>query len=404
MRVDRLFTNARLATMAPNGRPYGGTDADSVGVRDGRIVWIGRSADLPAGADIAERDNLEGRWVTPALVDCHTHLVFAGDRSGEFERRLAGESYESIARSGGGIKSTVAAVRTASAAELAAAALTRLDALSGQGLGTIEIKSGYGLNFESEISMLKAARTVGLVSGVRVRTTLLAAHAVPPEYAGRADAYIDEICVPLVAEAARQGLADAVDAYCEGIGFSVEQVARVFDAAKAAGLPVKLHADQLSDLGGAALAARYDALSADHIEYTNEDGIAAMAKAGLTAVILPGAFYCLNETRKPPMDALRKAGVPMALATDANPGTSPVLSLLTIANMGCTLFGMTVEEALAGITREGARALGLAGQIGTIETGKRCDLAVWDVERPAELVQWIGARPLHGRILNGEWT
>jgi len=404
MRFDRLLTNTRLATMAANGRPYGGTEADAIGIRDGRIVWIGTSEDLPDGVEIHESDALDGRWVTPALVDCHTHLVFAGDRSGEFERRLAGESYESIARSGGGIKSTVNAVRSATAAELAATALSRLDALNAEGLGTIEIKSGYGLNFESEINMLKAARSLGLVSGVRVRTTLLAAHAVPPEYAGSADAYIDEVCIPLIAEAARQGLADAVDAYCEGIGFSPQQVRRLFEAAKSAGLPVRLHADQLSDLGGAALAADFGALSADHLEYTNDAGIAAMAKAGMTAVILPGAFYCLNETKKPPIAALREAGVPMALATDANPGTSPVLSLLTIANMGCTLFGMTVEEALAGITREGARALGLAGEIGTIETGKRCDLAIWDVERPAELVQWIGAKPLHGRILNGEWA
>lgn len=404
MRFNRLLTNARLATMAANGRPYGATDADAIGIRDGRIVWLGASKDLPEGVDIHERDDLDGRWVTPALIDCHSHLVFAGDRTNEFERRLSGESYESIARSGGGIKSTVNAVRAATAAELAATALSRLDALTAEGLGTIEIKSGYGLNFESEINMLKAARSLGLVSGVRVRTTLLAAHAVPPEYAGRADAYIDEVCIPLIAEVARQGLADAVDAYCEGIGFSPEQVRRLFDAAKAAGLPVKLHADQLSDLDGAALAAEFGALSADHLEYTNENGVAAMAKAGMTAVILPGAFYCLNETKRPPIAALREAGVPMALATDANPGTSPVLSLLTIANMGCTLFGMTVEEALAGITRDGARALGLGKEIGTIETGKRCDLAIWDVERPAELVQWIGAKPLHGRVLNGEWA
>tara|TARA_R110002096_G_scaffold88871_1_gene202785 strand:- start:1438 stop:2652 length:1215 start_codon:yes stop_codon:yes gene_type:complete len=404
MRFDRLYTNARFATMAENGSTYGAIEGASLGVRDGRIAWIGPDGDRPANVEIAETEDLDGRWVTPALVDCHTHLVFAGDRSDEFERRLAGESYESIAKSGGGIKSTVAAVRAATAAELAADALSRLDALTSEGLGTIEIKSGYGLNFESEINMLKAARSLGLVSGVRVKTTLLAAHAVPPEYAGKADAYIDEVCLPLVAEAARQGLADAVDAYCEGIGFSPDQVRRLFDAAKAAGLPVKLHADQLSDLGGAALAADYGALSADHLEYTNADGIAAMAKAGMTAVILPGAFYCLNETQRPPIEALRKAGVPMALATDANPGTSPILSLLTIANMGCTLFGMTVEEALAGITREGAGALGLGKEIGTIETGKRCDLAVWDVEHPAQLVQWVGAKPLHGRILNGEWA
>lgn len=404
MRFDRLFTNARLATMTETGALYGAIDGASIAVRDGRIAWVGSDNDRPADVDIDAVDDLEGRWVTPALIDCHTHLVFAGDRSGEFERRLAGESYESIARSGGGIKSTVNAVRNATAAELAASALPRLDSLTQEGLGTIEIKSGYGLNFESEINMLKAARSIGLVSGIRVETTLLAAHAVPPEFAGNEDGYIDEVCIPLIAEAARQGLADAVDAYCEGIGFSPDQVRRVFETAKASGLPVKLHADQLSDLNGAALAAEFGALSADHLEYTNDAGISAMAKAGTTAVILPGAYYMINETQKPPIEAFRTAGVPMALASDANPGTSPILSLLTIANMGCTLFGMTVEEALAGITREGARALGLANEVGTIETGKFCDLAIWDVENPAQLVQWVGIKPLHGRVLNGEWA
>ncbi|MCW5723637.1 MAG: imidazolonepropionase [Maricaulaceae bacterium] len=401
MRYQRLFTNACLATMVPGAAPYGFIGGGAVAVRDGRIGWTGVAKDAPQADEVID---LEGRLVTPALVDCHTHLVFAGDRAGEFERRLAGESYEGIARSGGGITATMTATRAATAAELAALALKRLDALSAEGVGTVEIKSGYGLNFESEINMLKAARTCGLVSGVRVRTTLLTAHAIPPEYAGRSGAYIDEVVIPLVAEAARQGLADAVDAYCEKIAFSPQETRRVFDAAKAAGLPVKLHADQFSDTGGAALAAEYGALSADHLEYTSSEGVAAMSAAGTVAVLLPGAFYALKETQLPPVQALREAGVPMAVATDANPGSSPLLSPLLAANMACTLFGLTVEEALAGVTREGARALGLLNEIGTLESGKRCDLAVWDVEQPAELVQWMGARPLHGRVLNGEWA
>lgn len=400
MRLDRIFTDARLATMAGDD-PYGAMDDAAVGVRDGRIAWLGPSDEAPAADDEID---LEGRWVTPALTDCHTHIVFAGDRSREFERRLAGDSYEAIAKAGGGIVSTVRAVRKSTAADLAASALPRLDPLIQEGLGTIEIKTGYGLNFELELNMLKAIRSLGLVTGLRVQSTLLAAHAIPPEYEGRADAYIAEICLPLIKEAAREGLADAVDAYCEKIAFSPEQVRRVFDAARAAGLAVKLHADQFSDLGGAALAAEYGALSADHLEYTDDAGVAAMAKAGTVAVILPGAYYMLNETQKPPIAKLRAAGVPMALATDANPGSSPILSLLTTANLACTLFGFTVEEALAGITREGARALGLEKDIGTIEIGKRCDLAVWDVDNLAELVQWVGARPLHGRILFGEWA
>ena len=399
MRVDRTFTNARLATMA-GAAPYGALEAGAIAVRDGRIVWVGPTADAP---DCDDTTDLEGRWVTPALVDCHTHLVFAGDRSGEFERRLNGESYEAIAKSGGGIAATVEAVRHSSAADLAAATLPRLDALIQEGLGTVEIKTGYGLNFKSELNMLKAIRSLGLVTGLRVQSTLLAAHAIPPEYSGRADDYIDEVCLPLIHEAAREGLADAVDAYCERIAFTPEQTRRVFSAAREAGLQIKLHADQFSDSGGASLAAEFGALSADHLEYTSESGIVDMSKAGTVAVILPGAYYMLGETQKPPIEALRKAGVPMALATDANPGSSPVLSLLTIANMGCTLFGLTVEEAIAGITREGARALGLQNEIGTIEVGKRCDLAVWDVDNLAQLIQWIGACPLHGRILSGDW-
>ncbi|SDM78468.1 imidazolonepropionase [Maricaulis salignorans] len=401
MRFDRLLTHARLATMVPGEVAYGALLDAAIGIRDRRIAWIGPMSEVPETA--LETESLDGRWVTPALVDCHTHLVFAGDRSDEFERRLAGESYAGISRSGGGIRKTVEATRKAGAAELAGGALSRLDALSAEGVGTIEIKSGYGLTFESELAMLRAARSLGLVSGLRVSTTLLAAHSIPVEYEGRSGAYIDEVCIPLIREAAREGLADAVDAYCESIAFSPEEIRRLFIAAKAAGLPVKLHADQLSDTGGAKLVAEFDGLSADHLEFTNADGIAAMAKAGTVAVILPGAFYGIGETQKPPVAALRAAGVPMAVATDANPGTSPMVSLLTAANMACNLFGLTVEEALAGVTREGARALGLAKDIGTLETGKRADLAIWDVERPAEIIQWIGLRPLHGRILGGEW-
>ena len=403
MHNDRLFVNGRLATMVAGGAPYGVIDQGYVAVTDGRITTVGVMSDLPGDTD-AERIDLEGRWVTPALVDCHTHLIFAGDRSDEYEQKLAGVPYESIAKAGGGIPKTVEAVRAASPADLAASAMRRLDVYASEGAGTVEIKTGYGLNFESEINIMKAARQLGLISGMRIEVTLLAAHAVPPEYKGRADAYVDEICVPLIEAAGARGLADAVDAYCENIAFTPDQTRRVFEAARKAGLKIKLHADQFSDSGGAALAAEFAALSADHLEYTGSAGIRAMANAGTVAVLLPGAFYALGETRKPPVRALREAGVKMAVATDANPGTSPLLSLLTAANMSCHLFGLTVEEALAGITREGARALGLHDEIGTIEAGKCCDLAVWDIERPAELVQWIGARPLHGRILAGEWA
>ncbi|WP_300526765.1 imidazolonepropionase [Maricaulis sp.] len=402
MRLDKLLTDVNLATMVSDDA--GGlaeVHDGALGIIGDRIAFAGPRAEAPG--DAIETIGLDGRWVTPALVDCHTHLVFAGDRSDEFKRRLDGESYEEIARSGGGIARTVRETRKAGAAELAAAALSRLDQLAQEGVGTVEIKSGYGLEFESELAMLKAARACGLASGLRVVTTLLAAHAVPAEFAGRADDYIDDVCLPLIREAAREGLADAVDAYCESIAFSADQTRRVFAAARDAGLPVKLHADQFSDSGGAALAAEFGALSADHLEYTSEQGVAALAQAGSVAVLLPGAFYTLRETQYPPIASLRQRGVAMAVATDANPGSSPLVSLLTAANMACTLFSLTVDEALAGITREGARALGLERDIGTIETGKRADLAIWDVTHPAELIQWIGHRPLHARILSGEW-
>ncbi|WP_203292436.1 imidazolonepropionase [Maricaulis parjimensis] len=401
MHFDRLLTNARIATLAETGTPYGEIGHGAIGISGDKIAWVGPMDEIPGTADITE--DLENRWVTPALIDCHTHLVFAGDRSDEYERKLAGESYEVIAREGGGIRKTMTATRKAGAAELAALALTRLDAYAAEGVGTIEIKSGYGLTVEAELAQLKAARGVGLASGMRIVPTLLAAHAVPPEYEGRSGDYIDEVCIPLVREIAKTGLAEAVDAYCEGIGFSPEETRRLFIAAKAADLPVKLHADQLSDTGGAQLVAEFGGLSADHIEYTNEAGIAAMAKAGTVGVLLPGAFYALRETQRPPVEAMRAAGVKMAVATDANPGTSPMVSLLMAANMACTLFHLTVEEAFAGITREAARALGKLDEIGTLEPGKMADLAIWDIERPAELVQWMGKRPLHGRILGGEW-
>ncbi|MBR9826391.1 MAG: imidazolonepropionase [Alphaproteobacteria bacterium] len=400
MHADRLYTNARLATMRPGATPYGAVEKGAIATYADRIVYAGPEEDAPSAPMVVD---LEGRWVTPALIDCHTHLTFAGDRSDEFERRLAGETYTQIAQAGGGIARTVAETRKAGAAELAAGALSRLDTFIEEGVGTIEIKSGYGLTFESELAMLKAARATGLASGMRVMTTLLAAHAIPPEYEGRSAAYIDEVCIPLIREAAREGLADAVDAYCESIAFSPEETRRLFIAAKAVGLPVKLHADQFSDLGGGQLVAEFDGLSADHIEYSSAASIKAMAKSGTVGVLLPGAYYSTGETRKPPVDLMRQAGVPMAVATDANPGSSPLLSILTAANMACTLFGLTVEEALSGITREAARALGLGAEIGTIESGKKADLAVWDIERPAELIQWLGRRPLHGRILGGEW-
>ena len=402
MRINTLLTDIRIATMANSDLPYGVIEDGAIAIADGKIAWVGKAADAPAGARQTER--LGGRWVTPALIDCHTHLVFAGDRSDEYERRLAGESYADIAKSGGGIARTVTETRKANTAQLAAAALQRLEAMAEEGVGTVEIKSGYGLTIDSELTMLKAARGAGIVSGMRISPTLLAAHSIPPEYQGRSGAYIDEVCIPLVRQAASEGLADAVDAYCEGIAFSPEETRRLFIAAKAAGLPVKLHADQLSDTGGARLVAEFEGLSADHIEYTSQDGLEAMAKAGTVAVILPGAFYSIGETQKPPIAAIRALGIPMAVSTDANPGSSPMVSLLTAANMACTLFGLTVEEAFAGMTREAARALGMADRLGTIETGKIADLAVWDIERPAELVQWIGRKPLHGRILEGEWV
>jgi imidazolonepropionase len=400
MRCDAIWRNARLATLAQGAPGLGEIDHGLVAQSQGRIVYAG-AADLAPALE-AERDtDCAGRWITPGLIDCHTHLVFAGDRSAEFERRLAGASYEEIAREGGGILSTVRATRAASVAALVEAALPRLDALIAEGVTTVEIKSGYGLTLEAESRQLRAARALGDRRHVTVRTTLLAAHALPPEFAGDADGYIDTVSREMIPAVAAAGLADAVDAFCEGIGFSPSQVRRVFEAARAHGLPVKLHAEQLSNLGGAELAAEFGALSADHLEHLDEAGVAAMARAGTVATLLPGAYYFVRESRTPPIEALRAHGVPMALATDCNPGTAPLTSHLLVMNLAATLFRMTIEECLAGVTRNGARALGLHGETGALEAGKWCDLAIWDIERPAELVYWIGRNPLHARVWRG---
>jgi len=400
--AGEVLTALRLATLVAGATPYGLVEDGAVAIgADGRIAWCGSVADLPAQFASWPSRSLDGRLVTPGLVDCHTHIIHGGNRAREFELRLEGASYEEIARAGGGIVSTVAATRAASEDELVASALPRLDTLIGEGVTTIEIKSGYGLTIADEIRMLTAARRLGRERGVRVVTSWLAAHAVPADYKGRSQAYLDEVVLPGLEAAHAAGLVDAVDGFCEGIAFSPFEMAQVFDRATALGLPVKLHAEQLSDLGGAKLAAQYGALSADHLEYLGQDGIDAMAASGTVAVLLPGAFYTLRETQAPPVAALRKAGVPIALATDCNPGSSPLTSLLLAMNMGATLFRLTPEECLAGATREAARALGLAGEIGTIEAGKRADLAVWDVAEPAELTYRIGFNPLHHRIFGG---
>ncbi|WP_018262054.1 imidazolonepropionase [Methylobacterium sp. WSM2598] len=399
MLCDRLWRNARLATLAEGGPGLGLVEDGLIAARDGRILYAGPARAAPAFA-ARETVDCEGRWITPGLIDCHTHLVHGGDRAAEFEARLAGASYEEIARAGGGIVSTVRATRAASEDALVGSALRRLDALIAEGVTAVEVKSGYGLSVASERASLRAARRLGESRDVTVTTTFLGAHALPPEEPDK-DRYIAHVCTEMLPALAREGLADAVDAFCEGIAFSPVQTARVFEAARAAGLPVKLHADQLSDLGGAALAARFGALSADHLEYADEAGAAALARAGTVAVLLPGAFYFIRETRRPPVDLFRRHGTRMALATDCNPGTSPLTSLLLVLNMGATLFRLTVEECLAGVTREAARALGRLHEIGTLEAGKWCDLAVWDVERPAELVYRMGFNPLHARIRKG---
>lgn len=398
---DTLWIDANLATMCEGGAPYGAIVRGAVAAKDGEIAWVGYAADLPRPPDeLAHKvRRCEGAWITPGLVDCHTHLVFGGDRAREFEMRLQGASYEEIARAGGGIASTVAATRAATKEELVASASVRLAGLTREGVTTVEIKSGYGLDLETEIKMLEAARE--LAKDVRVKRTFLGLHALPPEFKDDRAAYVQLVADAMIPAIASEGLADAVDAFCETIGFGVEEVDYVFAAARENGLDVKLHAEQLSNQHGAALAARHQALSADHLEYLDDAGIAALAQNGTVAVLLPGAFYFLREKQRPPVDKLRAAGVKMAVATDCNPGTSPLTSPLMAMNMACTLFRLTPEEALAGMTREGARALGIPDEIGTIEVGKAADLAIWDVKSPAELSYWLGAPLLRERVFAG---
>lgn len=397
----QIFSNSRIAKMDEKSMGYGLVEAGCLVVDKGRIAWVGPEADLPVSYAAVPRHDLGGRLVTPGLIDCHTHVVFGGDRAREFEMRLEGADYEEIARAGGGILSTVRATRAASEDDLDETALPRVDALLAEGVTTLEIKSGYGLELETELRMLRAARRIGRERKVSVVTTWLAAHALPPEYAEDRAGYLRDVVIAGMERAHDEGLIDAVDGFCEGIAFSPEEMAQIFDRAAALGLPVKLHAEQLSDLGGAVMAAQHHALSVDHLEYLGADGIAAMAASGTVAVLLPGAFYTLRETQAPPVAALRAAGVPIALATDCNPGTSPLTSLLLTMNMGATLFRMMPSDCLSGITRNAARALGLADR-GVIAPGLRADLAIWDVTHPAELSYRIGFNPLHARIYGGE--
>ncbi len=400
--AERLFRNARLATLAPGLPGLGLVDKGAIAVKNGRIAYAGPEADLPAALKNGEITDVGGRWVTPGLIDCHTHLIYAGNRAHEFELRLRGAGYEEIARAGGGIVSTVKHSREADQAELVRQSLPRLDALIAEGATTVEVKSGYGLDLENEAKALRAARQLGEERPVTIRTTFLGAHAMPVEAKGDKRAYIDSIVNVMLPAIAKENLADAVDAFCEGIAFSPEEVTRVFEAAAAHKLPVKLHADQLSNLRGAMLAAKFKALSADHLEHTDEAGVAAMAKAGTVAVLLPGAFYFMRDTRQPPIALFRQYGVSMAVSTDSNPGTSPLTSILMSMNLAATLFRLSVDECIAGVTREAARALGMSDEIGTLETGKSADLAIWDIDRPAELVYRMGFNPLHARVWRGQ--
>ncbi len=401
--VVRIWRNARLLTLAGDSGISAIVEDGAIAVQDGRIVFAGPWQDLPlslsGGADVVD---VEGRVITPAFVDCHTHIIYGGDRAMEFEMRLDGATYEEVARAGGGIVSSIKATNALSVDGLVKAALPRVDTLLSEGASTLEIKSGYGLSIEGELNMLRAARALEKVRPVRVLTTFLGAHATPVEYKGRNGGYITDIVLPAMEKGHAEGLIDAVDGFCEGIAFSVDEMRIVFDKAKELGLPVKLHAEQLSNLGGAKMAASYGALSADHLEYLDAEGAAAMAAAGTVAVILPGAFYAISETQKPPIQALRDAGVKIAVATDCNPGTSPLTSLLLTMNMSATLFRLTVEECIAGATREAARALGILSETGTLEAGKSADFAIWNIERPAELVYRMGFNPLHARIFKGK--
>lgn len=398
MSFSTLFRNAQIATMTP-GKSYGLIENGAVVISADRIKWVGAEKELPDEFAGLQGKNLEGRLVTPALIDCHTHLVYGGSRATEFELRLNGASYEEIARNGGGILSTVTATRNASEDELLAQSLPRLDALLSEGVATIEIKSGYGLDIETEIKMLRVARQLGKERSVRVKTSFLGAHAIPPEFSGKADAYIDFVCEEVLPAVHYENLADAVDGFCENIAFSPNQISRVFEKAKSFGLPVKLHAEQLSNLGGATLAAKYGALSADHLEFLDQTGVEVMGESGTVAVLLPGAFYTLRETQLPPLDSLRKAEVPIAIATDCNPGSSPLTSILLCMNMSCTLFRMTPEEALCGVTVVAAQALGIGDEVGTIEVGKKAELAVWNVDQPAELAYRVGFNPLEEMVI-----
>lgn len=398
---DSLWLNVHLATMSDD-KSYGECHDGAIAVKDGVIAWLGKQASLPQHYSANQIYDGKGAWLTPGLIDCHTHVVYAGNRSNEFEDRLNGVSYEEISRRGGGIVSTVKATRAASETDLLEQSKTRVMRLLQEGVTTLECKSGYGLDLPTEAKILRVARQLGEQLPLRICTTFLGAHAVPLEFAGRADAYIDLVCDQMLPTLVAEGLVDAVDAFCEKIGFSTAQTERVFQAAKRHGLPVKLHAEQLSDQGGAALAARYQGLSADHLEYLSDAGVVAMEKAGTVAVLLPGAFYFLRETKLPPVDALRKASVPIAIATDCNPGTSPMTSLLLAMNMACTLFRMTPLEALQGVTQHAAQALGLANQIGTLAVGKQADFALWQIARPADLSYAIGANPCCGVVFSGK--
>jgi imidazolonepropionase len=399
---DLILVDAHAATMR-EGAPYGAIRDAAVGIKDGKVAWIGPQNALPDSPEALalEVRPLGGMWITPGLIDCHTHLIFGGNRAQEWEQRLNGASYEEIARAGGGILSTVRATRGATEEELVVSAGARLDALTAQGVTTVEIKSGYGLNLRNELKCLRAAARLASRDRARVVPTLLAAHALPPKFRERREDYVEMVCVQMIPAIAKEKLAVAVDAFCETIGFTLAEVDRIFTTARAHGLRVKLHAEQLSDQGGAQLAAKHGALSADHLEHLSEAGVRAMAEAGVTAVLLPGAFHFLREDRRPPVEALRRAMVPLAVATDCNPGTSPTTSPLLMLNMACTLFRLTPEEALAGMTRNGAKALGLQDEIGTLETGKAADLAIWRVEHPAELSYWMGADLLASRYLGG---
>ena len=400
---DLLITDANIATMRSGAGAYGAIEHAALAIAAGRIAWVGPMSELPANG-AAETRNIHGRWLSPALIDCHTHLLFSGDRAGEFEQRLNGASYEEIARAGGGIRSTVRATRRADKSLLIDSARPRIDALVQEGVATIEVKSGYGLDLDTELAMLDAARTLGRQYDAAIMTTYLGAHSVPPEFDGRVDAYIDYMISDVLPAIQERELADAVDAYCESIAFSAMQIARLFERAQTLGMPVKLHADQLSDGGGAELAASFSALSADHLEYTSPEGVRALAGAGTVAVLLPGPFLTLGETRPPPVAMLREHGVPMAVATDCNPGTSPLCSLRFAMNLATSLFKLTPEECLAGVTRNASRALGLMDDRGTLEEGKRADIAEWDVNHPRELTYWAGLNQLNNLMINGKPT